>query len=823
MKKIRLFNNIKNIVIVGYLLLFIVMIYGIVHIYNNLVDFSERKTKGEDLKELVIVSNTISKLFELECTQHLITSEKAYQYFDKYNDIRPQIFADLDTLKSLTNETQRINKLDTIILLLDKKEKNLKEITALLDSIRQAPTIKSSTVSSFLPRKVNKDIDELMARNNVFITEENSDTTVIKGEQKRLFGRLRDAFAGVQDSTVIVDNRPQITQENFSLVLDTVVNMIRYTEKLDLDKQKNLQYQLFLRQVAMNNTNTLLATRINELLKGIELEELNKSIQLIQDKELVLSKSQKTVFRVSWVAIAIALIFGLMFIIDINRDIRYREKLESSNKKIKDLLELREKLMLAISHDIKAPVSSIQGYIELLSSDHSVDKKRKYLQNMKNSTNHILDLVTDLLDTRKLNDGLWLKKEITFNLHELCNDVINNFVPIAHTKNLELKYNNNISTNFYVFSDPYMLRKVFQNIISNAIKYTPKGFVEVRCGVENSGIQFVVKDTGYGISKEDQELIFQEFKQLNKAYSNHKIEGVGLGLAIVKGLIHELNGTIRLESELNKGSQFTVWLPLEEKTMPAANKSAASKINNVKLDGISVLAIDDDPMQLTMLSELLKLKNMRVTTENVPENAVKILNKQKFDIIFIDIQMPNMNGLELVKKMSELNLETPKIALSANSEISLKDIRNHGFNDFLPKPFDLSTISGFIDKYVNKQASENQNTEPKSHGSVFNLIDFVKEDTASSLAILNSFQEETTQNLSALQVAFDKNDTLQKAHLSHKMMPLFKMIGNDELVDMLLRLEVKQDISKEEEMRIIQLIKSDIAEAKRLIDKIQTK
>lgn len=823
MKKNRFSSKVVHVVIVGYVLLFLVMVLGIVLVYNNLVSFSERKTKDEDLKELVIVSNTISKLFELECAQYLITSESSNMYFDLHESMKPEILANIDTLKQLSADSSRNSKLDTIVILLEKKEKNLKDITALLDSIRRAPNIIKSTSSSIIPHKVNKDIDELLERNNVnFFVEEAADTTVIKSEKKGLFGRIVDAFAGKQDSTVIVDNRPVVTQETFSLVLDTMVNIIRYSEKLDLDKQKSLQSQLFVRQVAMNNTNTMLSSRINELLKGIELEELNKSIQLIREKEAVLSDSQKIVMGVSVAAVAIALIFGLFFIVGINKDAKRRRDLELSNKKIKELLELREKLMLAISHDIKAPASSIQGYIELLSSNQDEEKNKKYLQNIKKSSDHILDLVTDMLDARKLSEGIWIKREIKFNLYELSNDVVSLFIPIAQAKKLELKIINNIPENLHVFSDPYMIKKIFNNIISNAIKYTSRGFVEVSYGIENNGVEFVVKDSGCGIAEENQSVIFQEFKQVSHNYSGAKIEGIGLGLAIVKGLVEELNGTIQLFSELDKGSQFTIWLPLKHRdTVIEEDDSEITRDFN--LEGISVFAVDDDPVQLTMLSELLKLKKIDVTTESVPENAIGTLSQTKFDIILIDIQMPIMNGLDLVKLIPGLNKSTPKIALSANSEISLHEIRSHGFDDFLSKPFDSVTIMSFIAKYVNNNDLQINRKGSKPHGEVSNLIDFVKEDKDSSLEILSSFEKETSESLSLLQKAFEEKDINRLAQIAHKQMPLFKIINDDELVGLLSHLELKQSISKDDEKAVLRIIENYIKDAKTLINEVKSR
>ncbi len=811
MQSFKSSSKVKYVVIIGYVLVFIVMILGLITVYKNLVDFSERKVKDEDLRELVLVGNTISRLYDLESNQNFLSAENAGRYFQKYNSIVPEIDANIDTLKSLSKDSIRINKLDTITFLLNKKEENLQEIVVLLDSIRKAPRITHQTVSTYVPKTLNKQIVDYLERQNMYIDDEEagSDTTVIKGERRRLISRLRDAIAGRQDSTVIIENRPAVTREQFAFAIDTVVNMIRYSERLNLERQKQFQYALLERQTAMSNTNSLLTARIDELLKGIEAEEMRKSIQLIKDKEETLARSQRTVYRVSWAAVMIALISGLLFLGDVNRSIRYRKQLEISNKKISDLLDLREMLMLSISHDIKAPASSIQGYLELMSGDVNNKKKSYYLQNMKNSTDHILSLVTNLLDFRKLRDGLWSKKEINFNLHDVADDIASSFEPMAEAKKLNYKITNSLPKNLTVFSDPYMIRQIIGNLISNAIKYTPEGWVDVNFNINNSGNQhssfeFSVKDTGYGIGEEYKDVIFQEFKQLNIDFPNQKGEGNGLGLAIVRGLTEELGGKIHLESEIGKGSEFIVWLPLKNKHHIAAQQNNDVQHNN--LQGVSVLAIDDDPMQLIMFSEMLRLKGAVVTTDSNPKNALEVLNNKKFDIIFIDIQMPQMNGLELVSQMPALNKPTPKIALSAKSEISLSDIRNHGFNDFLSKPFTSTDISKVSGKYLKNEETFVEDEKAKKSPGVFNLIDFVKEDKESSLSILHSFVQETDKNLIFLQQSIENGSMGDSSGIAHKMLPLFKMIGDKKIITILTKLETKQPITETEKKEILPLI-----------------
>ena len=436
-------SSIKYEVIIGYVLVVAIMIVGLLAVYQNLVRFSETRVRNEDMSELIIVGNVINQLYEIESTQNLYTPESAADYFARYHSIRPEINAKINSLKQLSKDTLRVIKLDSIEVLLDEKEENLRAIAVLLDSINKTPGIIRETVSTFVPRNLNDQIKQYMERKNVVRKSvEESDTTVVKSEQKGLFKRIGDAIRGKQDSTLIIQNRPSaadISRDNIRLAIDTVVNMVRYSERLNLDSQRKFQAALLLRQSSMTNTNHLLTARIDDLLKSIEQEEINKSIRLIEEKEATLNRSSKTVLGVTSLAILIALVFGLLFLMDINRSQKYRRRLEESNVRINQLLRSREKLMLSISHDIKAPMSSILGYVELMESGADENTRKTYLKNMKKSGNHVLQLVTNLLDYQKIESGTWLRKEMNFNLHELVENTVNSFKPLAEKKQLEYK------------------------------------------------------------------------------------------------------------------------------------------------------------------------------------------------------------------------------------------------------------------------------------------------------------------------------------------------------------------------------------------------
>ncbi len=818
-------SKIKFTVITGYGLVVIVMAIGLLAVYFNLVDFSNKKIKNEDLSGLLIVGNTLSKLYDIESGQNLFSAESAQQYFLRYDSIVPEIQQNLDSLQQLSQDPGRVSKIDTIKFLIDGKKENLQAMAILLDSIRKAPRVSLQIESSYIPRELNQEIIDYLESKNMTTPDRNTnDTSVVRGERRGFLDRVRDVFVASQDSTIVIESKSVITENDYRLIVDTIIHKVRYSEKLDLERQKQFQLALIRRQGEMSHANRMLTARIDELLKGIEQEELRKSLQLIIDKEQALSGSQKTMLLVSTIALLIASFFALLFLVDINKSQRYRRQLEASNKRITELLASREKLMLTISHDIKAPVSSILGYIELMDGRMDGQKSEAYLHNMRLSGEHVMQLVSTLLDFHQLEAGTWQLKESNFNVHHLVRETVSSFKPLAVHKGLAYVVENRLREELAAYGDPYVIRQVMGNIISNAIKYTDKGKIVITAGEEirgeHSWLTFSVSDTGAGIDISEQQLIFREFHRLeDHGDTRMHIEGAGLGLAITKGFVEMLQGHIHLISEKGKGSEFIVELPLQPEHKGGDNVAGEHAADP---EDISVLLVDDDPVQLMMLSEMLRRKKINCVVEANPDNVLTLLNEKAFDILFLDIQMPQINGMALAEKVRRLTdvEEMPVIALSARSDISPVDIQAAGFTGFLAKPFTSDDLYRFIDRYVKKNNRETiiqpGIQKPTDNSGVGALIAFVRDDRAASRGILQSFIDETTENRNQLVTALAQKNWKQAGILAHKMLPLFRMMGDQSVIAVMEQLEANQPLSEREKAALLQMLKESVDEAANL-------
>lgn len=828
-------SKIKIGVILGYLLVVLVMIIGMIALYNNLVDFSNKKIRREDMSELMIVGNILSLLYEVESEQNMLTAESARQYYVTYDSVIPKVNENLKRLSEISEDVTRKLKLDSISILMKNKSSNLYDIALLLDSVSQSPEIIRESDIRYVPRELNREISDYLQRKNLNNPNKNqSDTSIITGERKGFFDRVRDVFIANPDSTIVIENRSVVSENEFRLIVDTIVNKVRYSERLDLSKQRELQTALLHRQEEMSQTNRMLTARIDDMLKNIEQEEIRKSFQLIIDREHTLTRSQNTMLLVSLISIIIAIFFAVLFLIDINKSQRYRRQLELSNKRIMDLLNNREKLMLAISHDIKAPTGSILGFIELMNEENNCNNNESYLHSMKISADHVMQLVSKLLDYHKLDKGSWLLQKTVCNIHTLIEESANSFSPLAKKKGLEYRVYNEVSKNMYCYEDPYVIKQIMNNLISNAIKYTSEGgiVINVATKIRDAGniLIFSVTDTGEGIDIEDQATIFDEFMQVsnNSESGEHKYSS-GLGLLITKGFVKELNGDIHLISAKGEGSEFVVEIPLTVVTDDYSEIS--DDITHVKdLEGVNMLYVDDDPVQLKMMSEIALKRKIGCVTESNPDNVLPLLQSNKFDILFIDIQLGGKSGFDLVESISQLedkkNKNVPIVALSARSDIYKSEFLSSGFTDFLFKPFTSDQLFEMIAKYMNCNGGSTQTYEIENKTDIVNenikpkgvsaLFEYVKEDTVASVEILKSFIKETKESEMMLKEAFAKDDIAAAGKISHKMLPLFRMIGNERVVGIFEQLEINIKPDEEDKEFFMKYIKKSIDEGSEL-------
>lgn len=799
MSDFKLFSNIKITVLIGYFLLFALAVFGLNRIYKELVKFTESSNPLKERKELSIVSNALVSLYEAESMRKVILSEDLYNINLKSNydafDHKVRIY--IDSLYLISKNEKIHLEIDTVNMLLDEKKKNFIGIIALMDSIRALPYSKilSTTVIT------HKDLDNIGSVVDNKRTEIQDTAYYIK-EKRTFIERLRAVFVNRTDSTKVVTASGKTLKDTLSytpakLLTDTLVQFINNVNERS-DRQK-IAYmtKLSTRQNQMLYQDERLSEQIHTILRKIEDEEKAIIERITAEKATILKRSSKIVSGIASASILALLFFLPLTLFLIERNQRYRNKLEESNSLASKLLKSREKMLLMISHDVKAPLSSIVGHIELMLREKMPADDKDHLLSMRSSSEQILDLSNKLMDFHRIEQGKLEVNIVSFSPHKLIEDVHKAFTPIAKKKYLKLELNSQIDSEQIYESDPFVIKQILNNLINNALKFTQIGNVIISSSIDQdtNSLQVSIKDTGVGIKEEDIDKVFEEFERAGSAEDKHNIDGFGLGLAITKRLVNQLNGNIEVSSEVNKGTEFLVTIPmtLSNEIITTESTNSESEIKN-KVTA-NLLLVDDDEALLNVYAKLLEREGINVILCYDSSLVVDKLKENEVDIIFTDIQMPRMNGFELVKKIRALGgiyTDIPIVAVSARSDINEKDFKASGFTTFISKPIPFDLLYKIICEIVeNKGVNYNLHGEPdeKTTAGFYALIEYVRDDKDVSLDILNTFLEDSQSKVESMKIAADSQDWESIKSVAHKMLPLITMLGVEEIRRTLVQLE----------------------------------
>ena len=789
-------------VVVGYLLLIAIAVYAVSYIYNiveqvAVEDFSDNQNRTK----IYLVTNTLSLLYESEALGQLIVMQQGE--ITHFNRTLNKARHNLDSLRTYITDSVQLHKIDTIELLLERKRWNARR---LLDTWKEANT-DSLYIVNFerimaIPDTV---INELQVQERIEVKQ---DTVVVPRRKRGFFRRLAEAFAPAkEDTSIVVNSTFQVIKDtlvNAYNPTDTIVSVLRSIQDSVTWQRKRLMELLIERAANLRYSNSIITQEINQMLRDIEEEEVNASLARLYKKQTLVHAASRKIGLIAVSSILVALLFLALISHDISRGMFYRKQLEKAKLVAENLLRSREKLILTISHDIRAPLSSIMGYIELLQRRHPDARQQYYLENMRSSSDHVLSLVNDLLDYQRLESGQIELHRLPFRVPALFQEIGMSFRPLAEAKNLQLEWVLQPEEMEQVYlGDTIRLRQVVSNLLSNAIKFTDEGKVSLIVSIEQVesyqyALVILVRDTGPGIPYEERERIFGEFARL---YGTEQVEGFGLGLSITRKLVQLMHGTLTLESEEGEGSRFKVCVPLPlagnqfmavdmptkeadpEEALPTLDPSLAGQ-------QVTCLLVDDDPLQLALTEELLKQSQVEVVCCTNPRKVCEWLRSRSFAVVITDIQMPQMDGYQLLRMIRESGMEgadrLPVVALSANVGKEQEHYREAGFTAFLNKPFTAAQLISLLNELLKVRL------EPCVGFDFSSLTAFAGEDSEASMGILRTFIEETQKSIEGLMAARSATDRVEAGRIAHKLIPLFAMLGANSLVQHLRLLE-KQD------------------------------
>lgn len=595
---------------------------------------------------------------------------------------------------------------------------------------------------------------------------------------------------------------PPGVQSNDSLAANAVLSIpadstIRILSDLKILSEKaSSEYKRRIKEYEQKTAELItddnhLSEEIAELLLELNKEIVESTVLEMEISEDVIKENLTATTYIAGIVLVLIVVFVILILSDVNKGFRARKTAEKAwadaeeaKKKTEEIMESRHKMLLTVSHDIKSPLASIIGNLELMDNTGNEEE----VNSIQQSADHILNLLNNLLEFSSLEQGKLQMEKNRFNVKNLCDETAAMFKPIAQKKNLEFRFKNEIRGTLYVNSDALKMKQVIGNLISNAIKYTIEGYVSFRASLEDGQLVFRIEDSGIGIPADKLDEIFKPFVRTD---SGSKLsDGSGYGLSVVKGLVDLMEGSIEVTSEVRKGSLFTVRIPVEAEIAEAIGEVATSQPTEAETGLVAqqrILVIDDDDTLLTVISNMIgKLGHLVQICRSKSDIDEALRDTGSFDCVLTDREMGAISGNTILRLFKKAAPEKPVYLMTARVDYDTDTARHEGFDGFLQKPFkikDLETMFG--------HASQENNTVSDT---VSNFADFPElcemmgGEEEAIRGILTVFSQSTADNLVALNECLENDDFARAHDLCHKMLPMFIQLQQEEAIPFLTKM-----------------------------------
>jgi len=758
-------------VVAGYLLLFATAVISVWFVYTEILKIARPVQNTGANNKIIRISNTIASLYASEAVGRTSILTGDAKDLRHYNRLTDSINREIDFIKKEVEPAQ-VKKLDSVQMLLLRKKNSIAEI------IKYRKTYTADNTFTKAIYGINN------ARDSIW-------TAIKPVKITRMYEWRKVANALLTPKQL--DSLSKLPVSNDSLVraFENVINRLAI-------KDNKLRYQLYRREQKMLEENRLISDQLRFTLASVENEFVQKTYINIYASQSALANTVKTMAWVGALTLFFLIVFAYIIITDLTTQQNYRKKLEVLNTENEELLRSKSILMATVTHDLQTPLGSIIGFHDLIKKLGVSPKQSHYLANIKESANYILKLVNDLLDFSRLENNRITIEKSGFNMKQAIEAACRSLEPMAFNKNVELTWDIEEELNANFTSDPYRIKQVLTNLISNALKFTHEGSVEIIAKIEGYSIVISVLDTGIGIAKENHSAVFKEFTQAHHGIEK-KFGGTGLGLTISKKIIELLDGTISLESQEGQGSIFTITLPaISAKNDEVIVNTTLAKPNMYNLlKGKKILMVDDDNVQLLLMKELFMHYPVTVVTEINSASALHLIENDHFDVLLTDIQMPIMDGFELVKQIRQHTntaiANMPAIALSGKRDLILQDYIIRGFTAHHSKPIQIEQLLELVADIFSKNTIFDSKVLHQNGNDILyslkSLSQFTHNDPESLNTILQTFIESARDNCEALQDAASADDIDMVAQIAHKMIPMLRQMEVYSIVEKLLPLE----------------------------------
>ncbi len=711
---------------------------------------------------------------------YLSSPRRVFQ--QQYDSISSDISLQIQNIEEMKPEKEQDVLLQDIDSLLLEKNKIVRRLTGLFRS--QNPLME-------LDQKINS-YDEIIQDSVVIITS--IDTTRVEKQKKGFWNRLRNLIdpASVPDSTISI---ARTEQESRSI---SRVDTAMYADLKNITEEASKSYSSRIQGIEREVRELLFAEQnISLRISQLTNEFYNETIRIAWNGMENSEQLSQRIFRFAIVVGALSLFFILIIIFfiidDLNKGQKARTDLVKEKQLTEELIESRHKLLLSVSHDVKTPLSSMMGYMEMWDSEERNEDKKRQLQSARNSGKHILTMLTNLLEFSRLQQNSAKLLHSQFNLIELMDDIIRMFQPLTEEKSLSLKFENRASSPLYVETDYTLLKQILTNVISNAVKYTLQGGVTVR--LENEGpLVFTITDSGIGMDINEIPGMFKPFSRMQNPL---KAEGSGFGMYVTKGLIDLLKGTIEVTSEKGKGTSVTIALPVRQISDRVPNGDANSDLSgsdNTMQQDIpfgKILLFEDDLSLGGMIREYLVRNGYKVKLCSNPQDVHGFLRViSQFDIVFTDMQMTGITGTDILSKIREKDTRIPVWLMTAHDDYTTERALSEGFSGLVRKPIRMSKLLEIVAGRQYPENKEQAPTEDSLKDKFPQLVSLFGDDTQIIQDILAGFVESANKDMDTLATYIEEEEFEKAQQLSHRIHPFFSQLDADHLCAVLRKMDM---------------------------------
>ena len=647
--------------------------------------------------------------------------------FSAYQNRRLHIDSLLERMKDNGLDLVSHEQIDTLRRLLEEKESRLYHLTTVFQEQRTS----DSLLYNRLPEVINK----------------STRTRTVTRRKNGIAG-----FFGKKETVQVPASTTELRQLNRQL--------------MTMQEEHDRHIGLYVDSLRLQNLK--LNKRLNSFITALD-EQVQAAFQ---NRETRIAEAKALSFKLFAATIIVAIVLLIISHLVIQRDIRRKEhdrsRLVDALKQNRELSEMRKRIIVTLSHDIRGPLNAICGSAELAIDTRERKRRNTYLDNIIKSSRHITRLANSLLDLSRLDEAKESLNRIPFSLKAFVDDINVEYTCAANDKGLVFKTEAE-DTDIVVCGDADRIRQVADNLLTNALKFTRNGTVCFRVSHKDGVMTMEVEDSGIGMDTETVERIFRPFE---RAAPDISPEGFGLGLPITKGLLNLLGGSISVSSHVGKGSLFHTEIPLAISTEPVKN-SVMPAVKRYSLPKRIILA-DDDPIQLRIVMEMLERNGVSCRTCVGAKDVVSELRKEPYDLLLTDIQMHGTSGFDLLYLLRHSNIGNsrtiPVAAMTARNDVDESRYTEAGFSGCIRKPFSMNELLAFLSSIMERSG---QQQEQKAD---FNAL---AADTGDMEWMLNAFIKESLDNRTELKEALEsmKTDTERMKNTLHRMYPTWEQLG----------------------------------------------